>query len=103
MLSCRKSTSPSSPRAIIARQARRRRSASSRALKCRAIETSSAAWRLGAPPQQRARAEHGGGDADQERADRGDGRIDLEQETVPDADRQRLHFDARQEQRNQEL
>src|SRR6266567_2119190 len=103
MLSCRKSRSPSRPRAVIARQARRRRPASSLVLKCKAMGRTSGPRRLAPSPEQDAGAENGGGDADQERADRGDGGIDLQQEAVPHPHGQRLDLDSREEQRDQQL
>src|SRR4029077_6941063 len=103
MLSCRKSRSPSRPRAIITRQARRRRSASSLVLKRKAMGWTSGSRCLAACPEQDAGAEDSGGDTDQERADRGDGGIHLQEEAVPHPHGQRLDFNARQEQRDQQL
>src|SRR5205823_12860243 len=95
--------SPSRPRAIIARQARRRRSASSLVLKCKAMGRTSGPRRLAVPPEQGAGAEDGDGDTDQERADRGDGGIDLQEEAVPHPHGQRLDLDSGEEQRDQQL
>ena len=53
--------------------------------------------------KERAGAQHHRGHADEKRADGGNRRVDLEDQAVPDAHRQRLDLDAGQEERDQEL
>src|SRR3989440_5205816 len=72
-------------------------------LKCKAMRRTSGPRRLAVPPEQGAGAEDGDGDTDQERADRGDGGIDLQEEAVPHPHGQRLDLDSGEEQRDQQL
>src|SRR5690349_13446557 len=53
--------------------------------------------------EQHVEREHQTGDGDQEGADRGDDRLELEMEAVPDPHGQGLRSDAREEQRDDQL